>query len=363
MSAAKKTIKDSHENVQKVKETLNKRSGSDSPEDLTGLEKASILMIALGSDASSYIYQNLEDEEIEKLTTAIVGLKNVNSNVIDTVLEEYYQMILAQQYIQSGGVTYAHEILEKAIGSDRALEVIRKVQRLLKVKGFNILKDVDPDQLLTFIQKEHPQTIAFVLSQLNQTQASSILADLDPDIQVDVVRRFANMDRVTPETISAVERVLENRIDMISGSSPILGGLKAVADILNQMGVTVTQKILGEITEIDYELATNIKNLMFTFDDIIKLDDNSIQKVLKEVENKELTYALKGVSDEVKEKILKNMSERARNLVLEEMEYLGAIRLSEVEEAQQRIVDVINKLKEDGQVVILGGSNAEQLVE
>ncbi|PID28164.1 MAG: flagellar motor switch protein FliG [Candidatus Cloacimonadota bacterium] len=332
-------------------------------EHLTGVEKAAILMISIGADASAYIYQNLGDEEIEKITSAIVTLHNVDSATIERVITEFHQMILTQHYIQSGGITYAHEVLEKAIGTDRALEMIRKVQRMMRVKGFNILKDVDPDQLLTFIQKEHPQTISFVLSQLNQAQASSILSELDSDLQVDVVRRFASMDRVTPETISAVEKVLENRIDMISGTSPVLGGLKSIADILNQMGVAVTQKILGDITELDYELATDIKNLMFTFEDIVRLDDTSIQKVLKEVENKELTYALKGVGDEVKDKVLKNMSERARNLVIEEMEFLGAIRLSEVEEAQQRIVDIINKLKEDGQVVILGGSNSEQLVE
>ncbi len=330
---------------------------------LTGLEKAAVLMISLGAEASAYIYKNLQDEEVESITKAIVSLNNVNSKIIDKVIKEFHDMVVAQHYIKSGGITYAQKILEEAVGPDRALEMIRKVQRLMKVRGFNVLKDVDPDQLLTFIQKEHPQTIAFVLTQLNQAQASSILANLSPELQVDVIRRFANMDRVLPETVSAVERVLETRIDIISGTSPQLGGLRSAAEILNQLGVSVSQKILGDITEVDYGLASEIKNLMFTFEDIIQLDDNSIQKVLKEVENKELTYALKGITDEVKDKILGNMSDRAKNMILEEMEYLGPVKMSEVEEAQQRVVDIINKLKDDGQIVITGGSNAEQMVE
>ena len=330
---------------------------------LTGLEKAAILMISLGSEASAYVYKNLVEEEIENITKQIVSLKNVTSDTIEFVLNEFHQMIMAQQYIKSGGVSYAQEVLEEAMGTEKALEMIRKVQRLMKVRGFNVLKDVEPDQLLTFIQKEHPQTIAFVLTQLSATQASEILANLDPELQVDVVRRLADMDRVTPDTVSAVERVLETRIDMISGTVASLGGLRSVAEILNMLGVSTTQKILGDITEQDYELATNIKNLMFTFEDIIQLDNNSIQKVLKEVENKELTLALKGVAEEVKNKILGNMSERATNMILEEMEYMGPVKLSEVEEAQQRVVDIINKLKEDGQIVVVGGSNAEEMIE
>jgi len=345
------------------REQTGERTGEGKDFGLSGLEKAAILMISLGSEASSFIYKNLEEEEIENITKQIVCLKNVTSEIIDYVIDDYHSMILAQQYIKSGGVAFAQKILEEAIGTEKALEMIRKVQRLMKVRGFNVLKDVEPDQLLTFIQKEHPQTIAFVLTQLNPTQASEILANLDPDLQADVVRRFAGMDRVTPETVSAVERVLETRIDMISGTTASVGGLRSVAEVLNMMGFSVSQKILGDITEQDYELATNIKNLMFTFEDIIQLDNNSIQKVLKEVENKDLTKALKGVADEVKDKILGNISERARSLINEEMEYMGPIKLSDVEVAQQSVVDVINKLKEDGQIVVVGGSNAEQMIE
>ncbi len=332
-------------------------------EDLNGLEKSAILMISIGSEASSHMYKNLAEDEIEVITKAIVSLKNVTSIIIDLVIDEYHQMVLAQHYLRSGGMGYAHELLSKALGEERAMDMIRSVQKLMKVKGFNVLKDVDSDQLLTFIQKEHPQTIAFVLTQLSPIQSSQILANLDPDLQVDVVKRFSSMDRVTPETIASVEKVLETRIDVISGGTATLGGLKPVATVLNMLGVTTSQKILGDLTEVDYDLATSIKNLMFTFEDIIQLDNASIAMVLKEVENKELTYALKGVDDDVGEKILNNMSERARNIVIEEMEYLGAIRLTEVEEAQQRIVDIINKLKDDGQIVIVGGSDGDQLVE
>jgi len=242
------------------------------------------------------------------------------------------------------------------------MELTKRIQRSLQVRGFNVLKDVDPNQLLTFIQKEHPQTIAFVLTQLNSVQAASILSDLPPNLQNEVVYRFATMERVTPDTIRSVETVLESRIDFAAGASKI-GGVKTMAEILNLVGTSTEKSILGNLSEQDPELATEIKNLMFVFEDLIFLDDRSIQRVLKEIDNKELALALKHVNAEVKRKILSNLSERAAQMVEEEMNYMGPVRLREVEEAQQRIVDIIRKLEEEGLIVIVGGDKAEEMVE
>lgn len=329
---------------------------------ITGLRKAAVLLVSLGADESAGIYQNLDENEIERITKEVVTLQNVDSDTAFGVVEEFYQMVRAQEFIAAGGISYAHEVLEKALGEDRALDVIKRIEHLLKVKGFNVLKNVDPNQLLSFIQKEHPQTIAFVLTQLNPIQASSILADLPPDLQSEVVYRFANMERVSPETIRSVETVLESRVDFSQTSSK-LGGVKSIAEILNLIGQSAERSILTRINEQDPELATEIKNLMFVFEDIINLDDQSIQRVLKEVDNRELAMALKHVSDDVKKKILSNLSERAAQIIEEEIEYMGAVRLKEVEDAQQRIVDIIRKLEEDGLVVIVGGSRAEEMVE
>jgi flagellar motor switch protein FliG len=271
-------------------------------------------------------------------------------------------MTRAQEFIAAGGINYASEVLEKALGDEHANDIIKRIEHLMKVKGFNVLKNVDPNQLLSFIQKEHPQTIAFVLTQLNPIQASSILADLPPDLQSDVVYRFANMERVSPETIRSVETVLESRVDFSQTSSK-LGGVKSIAEILNLIGQSAERSILTRINEQDPELATEIKNLMFVFEDIINLDDQSIQRVLKEVDNRQLAMALKHVSEDVKNKILSNLSSRAAQIIEEEIEYMGAVRLREVEDAQQQVVDIIRKLEEDGLVVIVGGTRGEEMVE
>jgi len=244
---------------------------------LRGTQKAAILMISIGADASSNIFKNLNPDESENLAREIVGMQNVSSEVIAKVLDEYYQLMTARNYLAMGGINYAQEILEKALGEDKAIELIKRIQRNLQVRGFNVLKDVDANQLLTFIQKEHPQTIAFVLTQLNPVQAASILADLPPNLQNEVVYRFATMERVTPETIRSVETVLESRVDFSQGASKI-GGVKSMAEILNLVGTSTEKSILGNLSEQDPELATEIKNLMFVFEDLIYLDDRSYKE-------------------------------------------------------------------------------------
>jgi flagellar motor switch protein FliG len=329
---------------------------------LTELQKAAVLLISIGSEASSLIYKNLQENEIERITKELVSLKNVDSETAGAVIDEFYQMMSAQDFVAVGGMTYAEEVLNRSLGPDKAIEILRRIERLMKVKGFNVLKNVDPNQLLAFIQKEHPQTIAFVLTQLNPNQSSTILADLPPDLQADVMLRFANMERVAPETIASVEAVLESRIDF-SQSASKLGGVRSAAEILNLIGQSAERSILAKINERAPELATEIKNLMFVFEDIVNLDDRSIQRVLKEVDNKELALALKHVSPDVKKRVLSNLSERASQMIQEEIEYMGPVRLREVEFAQQKVVDIIRNLEESGQVVIVGGTKAEAMVE
>ncbi|MFH1011597.1 MAG: flagellar motor switch protein FliG, partial [bacterium] len=291
-----------------------------------------------------------------------VRLRNVEPELNQEVIEEFYHMIRAQEYIAGGGITFAEEILRKSFGERKGIEFLHRIERLMKVKGFNVLKNVDPNQLLSFMQKEHPQTIAFVLAHLNPAQAASILVDLPPDLQAEVVLRFSSMERVSPETIQSVESVLESRIDFTQSTSR-LGGVKAIAEILNLVGQSAERAILAKVNETTPEIATEIKNLMFVFEDVVMLDDRSIQRVLKEVDNKELALALKHISPETKQKVFANLSERAANVIKEEMEYMGPVRLKDVEEAQQRIVDIVRRLEEAGLVVVVGGSKAEAMVE
>jgi len=329
---------------------------------LTPSQKAAVLLISVGAEASAAVYRNLQDEEIEEVTRELVSLRNVESATVHDVIEEFYTMMKAQDFIAVGGMTYAEEVLEKSLGHDKAIEILRRIERMMKVRGFNILKNVDAHQLLAFIQKEHPQTIAFVMTQLSPDQSAAILADLPPELQADVIYRFANMERVAPETITSVEAVLESRIDFAQGASK-LGGVKAAAEVLNMVGQSTERSILSKINEQAPELATSIKNLMFVFEDIVNLDDRSIQRVLKEVDNKELALAMKHVSPDVKQRVISNLSQRAAQMIEEEIEYMGPVRLRDVEDAQQRVVDVIRNLEEAGQVVIVGGTKAEEMVE
>ena len=328
---------------------------------LSGLRKAAILLVIMGEEASSNIFKQLGEIEVEILTKEISLMETVPPDVISNVAEEFYNMVLAQNYIAAGGPGYAKKILEKALNADKASEVLKKVQRSLEVTGFNILRDIDSTQLLAFIQKEHPQTIALVLTQIDVEQAAGILADIPADLRRDVMHRYATMDTVPQDMIKAIEKILESRIDFGAGTSKF-GGVKASAEILNIVGRSVEKNILEGLSKTDPELATEIKNLMFVFEDITILDDRSIQRVLKEIESKELSFALKAVSDDVKDKILSNMSDRASAMVIEEMEYMGPVRLREVEDAQHRIVEVIRQLEDEGEIVVLMGGKGEELI-
>ncbi len=328
---------------------------------MSPIKKAAIFMVALGSTGASEIYKYLTENEVERLTREIASIEGVPSSVLHQINQEFNQMVLAQQYIAAGGLNFAQEVLESAMGEGKALEIIKRVQRALQVKGFNVLQNVDINQLLAFLQKEHPQTISLVLTQLDPAQASNVLTELTPQIQVDVMYRLAQMERVSPDTIGAIERVLESRIDFSAGASK-LGGVQQAADILNLVGQRFEKNILSGIAKENPDLASEIKNLMFVFEDIINLDDRSIQMILREVDNKELSMALKASSEELKAKILSNMSRRAAEMVEEELGFMGPVRLREVEEVQQRVIDIIRRLEDEGQIVIGHGTASEQMV-
>jgi len=342
--------------------SLKKRKIPEDIEQISSSTKAAILLVALGSDVASKIFRELSADEVESVTKEISNLGSVPAEIMHEVIQEFYQMVKAQQYIAMGGIDYAHEILEQALGPDVALDVVQKVRRSMQVKGFNVLKEVDPNQLLSFIQKEHPQTIALVLAQIEPDQSGAILSDLPVELQKEVIHRFATMDSVSQDTVKQVEQILESRIDYTQGGEK-LGGVKQAAEILNMLGRTSEKKILEGIAQEDPELATEIKNLMFVFEDVITLDDRSIQRVLKEIDTQVLTLALKAVSDETKERILQNMSQRASEMLLEEIEFMGPVRLSEVENAQRQIVDAILRLDEEGEIIIKTEGGKEDIVE
>ncbi|MDX9870637.1 MAG: flagellar motor switch protein FliG, partial [Candidatus Cloacimonadales bacterium] len=319
-----------------------------------GKKKAAILMIGLGTESSANVFKLLSDNDVELITAKIASLSSVEPRISEAVFEEFYEMIKAQEYISLGGIEFAKELLQSALGDVRAMEIIKKIQRMLQVKGFNVLKQVDSTQLLTFIQKEHPQTIALVLTQLEPLQAANVLTELPEDLRNDVVIRFAAMERVSQEMINTVEQILEERIDFSQQGSQF-GGVRAAADIINLVGSTVERSILEAISAKDPKLATEIKNLMFVFEDILYLDDRTIQMILRDVDQKDLAMALKGVVEEVQEKIFKNISERGATIIREEMEYAGPVRLREVETAQQAILDVIRKKEELGEIQLTKG--------
>ena len=340
------------------------RAASRTPDDLTSREKAAIILIAMGKEVSAQVMRHLSDTEIERLSTEIALVENVDSKTEMAVLEEYLSMLKASEYISEGGMEYAKDVLEASLGKTRADSIIRKIQETLHPSGFSLLKDVDPIHLLEFIRNEHPQTIALILSQLNPAQAAGVLSQLPEDVQTDVAMRIATMEKITPEVIHEVESVLDVHLkEVISGNLSASGGVKAVASILNLVDRSTEKSILGNMEMENPELTSNIKNLMFVFEDLLILDDKSIQLILKEVDTKELAVALKAASDELKDKIFKNVSDRVADMIREEMDYAGPIRLSVVEESQQRVVEIVRRLEEEQQIVIVrGGEGGEVFV-
>jgi flagellar motor switch protein FliG len=331
--------------------------------EVSGIQKAAILLISLGPERSANIFKHLKEDEIESLTLEIANTRSVSSAVKDQVLDEFYEICLAQQYIAEGGITYAKELLEKALGVDKAREVIGKLTASLQVRPFEFVRKTDATQLLNFIQDEHPQTIALILSYLSSSQAATIISSLAPDKQADVAKRIAMMDRTSPDVIKEVEKVLERKLaSLMNQDYTIVGGVDSIVEILNTVD-RGTEKHIMETLEIEEpELADEIRKKMFVFEDILSLDDKSIQRVLREVDNNELAVALKGTVEEVQNVIFNNMSKRLAAMIREDMEYMGPVRLKDVEEAQQRIVNVIRKLEDSSEIIISRGGGDEIIV-
>lgn len=331
--------------------------------ELTGKQKAAILLISLGPDVSASIYKHLSEEEIEKLTLEISGVKKVDSLAKEEILEEFHNIALAQDYITQGGIGYAKTVLEKALGTDQAAVIINRLTSSLQVRPFDFARKADPGQILNFIQNEHPQTIALVLSYLDSAQAGQILSELPQEVQADIARRIAVMDSTSPEIINEVEQILERKLSAtVTQDYTQTGGIEAVVDVLNGVDRATERTILDSLEIQDPELAEEIKKRMFVFEDIVTLDNRAIQRVIRDCENEDLLLALKVSSDEVKEIVYKNMSKRMVETFQEEMEFMGPVRLRDVEEAQSRIVAIIRRLEEAGEIVVARGGGDDIIV-
>lgn len=331
--------------------------------ELTGRQKAAILLISLGPDVSASVYKHLSEEEIEKLTLEISNVRQVDAEKKETILEEFHQIALAQDYISQGGIAYAKQVLEKALGPEQAMNIINRLTSALQVRPFDFARKADPAQILNFLQNEHPQTIALVLSYLEPAQAGQILSALPQEMQADVARRIALMGRTSPEIINEVEQVLERKLSTtVVQDYTQTGGIEAVVEVLNGVDRATERAILDALEIQDPELAEEIKKRMFVFEDIVTLDNRAIQRVIREVDNADLLLALKVSSDEVKEVIFRNMSSRMAETFKEEMEFMGPVRLRDVEEAQSRIVAVIRRLEEAGEIVVARGGGDDIIV-
>jgi flagellar motor switch protein FliG len=330
---------------------------------ITGKRKAAVLLAALGRDSAAEIYRFLTESELEMLTMELANLGKIDTDMIDSVYEDFHEIGIAQKYITMGGVEYARSILEEALGGSKAEEVVARLSTFLQVSPFDFVRRTDPKAISNFIINEHPQTIALVMAYLEPAHASFLLGSLNPEKQAEVALRLALLDRTSPDVIREIERVMEKNLSAITSQEfSSAGGVDALVDILNKVDRATEKSILEALGDRDPELADKIKNMMFIFEDITHLDDRSVQQVLREVDTKELSLALKGVSEEVAEKVYRNMSKRAASMLQEEMEFMGPVRLRDVETSQQRIVNIIRQLEDQGDIIIAKGGEEELIV-
>jgi flagellar motor switch protein FliG len=331
--------------------------------DLKGREKAAILLVSLGSDVAARVYKNLDENTIEMLTMEIAGLRKVSGSQREGVLREAQELLLAKEYMTQGGVDYAKQLLESALGPERAQDILRRITASLQVRPFDFIRQTDPQQILTFIQNEHPQTISLIVSYMEPKQAAQVMSGLSPNLQVEVAKRIASMERVTPDVLREVERVLERKVStVLSQDFTIAGGIDSLVAIINNADRATERNIMERLEEEDPELAEEVKKRLFVFEDILGMDDRSLQRVLRDVDMKDVALALKGASEALRDKFFKNMSKRAAEMLKEDMEYMGPVRVRDVEEAQQRIVNVIRALEEAGEIVIARGGEEELIV-
>lgn len=333
-------------------------------EGLTGVRKAAVLMISLDMDSSAKIMANLDTDEIERLSMEIARIDDeISPEVRDAVVREFYQTHLASKYLEQGGIEYARQLLEKSLSPEEAAKILAALENTIQQAPFHFLKQADSEHLLMYIQDEHPQTISLIMAHLSPKQASEILSGLTPKKQLEVIKRIARMEQTTPEAIRMVEQGLESRLaSIVTQDLESAGGVQSVAEILNLCDRTTEKGILETLEENDPDMVEQIRKLMFVFEDIILVNDKGIQSVLREVENDELAVALKTASEALQEKIFKNMSTRAAEMIRENMEFMGPVRLSDVEQAQQRIVDIVRRLEETGEVIISGRGGDDNVV-
>jgi flagellar motor switch protein FliG len=345
---------------------LATRPGSDiTAAGLKGIEKAAILLVQIGEERASEIFRHLSDTEVEALSLEIAKSRKVPANVSRDVLGEAVETVLAEDYIAEGGVDYARSILERSLGATRAEELIGRLSATIERRPFEFLRRTPPEQIHVFLRNEAPQTIALVIANLHTTLAAQVLSCLEPEEQADVARRVAKMAETRPEVVSHVENVMRQKLsNVIAQEYAAAGGVKSLADILNHSDRSTERNVLDELAKTESELAEEVRLLLFTFEDVVKLDDRSIQMVLKEVDQKDLAIALRGVSEDVRGRIFSNMSERGSELLKEEIEFQPPQRKRVIEEAQGRIVGVVRRLEEAGAVVLSrgGGSGDDELL-
>jgi flagellar motor switch protein FliG len=330
---------------------------------LKGIRKAAILLVSLDGDSAARVLRKLDQETVEELTREIARLDLIDPDQRGEIIEEFYNLALARQYLKQGGIAHAKALLEKALPADQASYVLKLIEHEVYKKPFSFLAKTDSDNLLTFIQDEHPQTIALILSHLPSDKGSEILGSLPLNKQLEVVTRIANMDNTNPEVIKEVERGLEMRLSgVMSQTFQRVGGVESVAEMLNLADRATEKGILEALEAQDPDLVEQIRRLMFVFEDILLVNDKGIQLVLKEIENEELALALKTASPELQDKIFRNMSERASQLIKEDMEYMGPVRVSDVESAQQKIVDVVRRLEDAGELIISGRGGEKEMI-
>ena len=333
-------------------------------EGLTGVRKAAILMISLDMDSSSKLMTNLDTDEIERISMEIARIEEeISPDVRDAVVREFYQTHMASKYLEQGGIEYARQLLEKSLSPEEAAKILAILENTIQQAPFHFLKQADSEHLLMYIQDEHPQTISLIIAHLSPKQGAEILGGLTPKKQIEVVKRIARMEQTTPEAIRFVEQGLESRLaSIVTQDLESAGGVQSVAEILNLCDRTTEKGILENLEEADPDMVEQIRKLMFVFEDIILVNDKGIQSVLREVENDELATALKTASEALQEKIFKNMSTRAAEMIRENMEFMGPVRLADVEQAQQRIVDIVRRLEETGEVIISGRGGEDNVV-
>jgi flagellar motor switch protein FliG len=332
-------------------------------EQLSAMQRAAIALIAFGPEGSAYVLKGMPEQELEKITIEIANMRDVPADIELKVVEECHEIFIARQYVSQGGVDFAKSVLEGAVGADKAKEIMHRLESSLVHTGFSLLKDIDPKQLSGFLQNEHPQTISLILTQLNADQAAAVLSELAPELQTEVALRIATMEKIAPEIVREIEQTLEGHFEATgTGEMSVSGGAKAMAEILNLIDTSAEKNIMQSLEAEDVDLAAEIKNMMFVFDDIVLLDDRSVQRLLKEIDTKDLSIALKASGDEVKTKILSNVSERVSKMIEEEMEFMGPTRLSDVEAAQARIVESVRRLEEEGQIIVSGRGGKDDII-